>query len=149
MSEPFSIPIGCICLCGDIFPTEQAMAEHLSMVHDAFVQEDFSVQLRSEKTGIQHVNTLAEALRMTQADRSIWKVSFSLPTGERVRLVKKALGIEHGETLFGWMLEPILPSERSGSLCPIAPDTCWIDDVTGEHVNAHTGQRTPECSHHR
>ena len=49
----------------------------------------------------------------------------------------------------GWMLEPILPSEWSGSLCPIAPDTCWIDDVTGEHVNAHTGQRTPECSHHR
>lgn len=32
--------------------------------------------------------------------------------------------------------------EWSGSLCPIAPDTCWIDDETGEHVSAITGIRS-------
>ena len=54
----------------------------------ALMSEPFSVQLRSEETGIQHVPTLSEALRIAQADPSIWKVSFSLPTGERVRLVR-------------------------------------------------------------
>lgn len=29
------------------------------------------------------------------------------------------------------------------SLCPIDPDNYWIDDETGERVNAHTGERTP------
>ena len=38
------------------------------------------------------------------------------------------------------------PEEWSGGLCPTAPDTCWIDDKTGEHVNAVTGVRTP--THH-
>lgn len=36
------------------------------------------------------------------------------------------------------------PLEWSGSCCPQAPDTCWIDDSTAEHVNASTGVRTPE-----
>lgn len=30
----------------------------------------------------------------------------------------------------------------SGTLCPHDPDNCWIDDKTGEHVNAVTGERT-------
>lgn len=34
--------------------------------------------------------------------------------------------------------------EWSGRQCDVAPDTCWIDDTTGEHVNAYTNQRTPE-----
>jgi hypothetical protein len=33
--------------------------------------------------------------------------------------------------------------EWSGSLCPIDPDNFWIDDDTGERVNATTGERTP------
>lgn len=30
----------------------------------------------------------------------------------------------------------------SGSLCPIDPDNFWIDDKTGERVDARTGERT-------
>lgn len=33
--------------------------------------------------------------------------------------------------------------EWSGGLCEVAPTSCWIDDKTGEHVNAITGTRTP------
>ena len=32
----------------------------------------------------------------------------------------------------------------SGSCCSVAPDSCWIDDVTNEHVDARTGQRSIE-----
>ena len=31
----------------------------------------------------------------------------------------------------------------SGSPDPADPDNFWIDDETGERVNAHTGERTP------
>jgi hypothetical protein len=32
--------------------------------------------------------------------------------------------------------------EWTGSPCPIDPDNFWIDDFTGERVNAETGERT-------
>ena len=32
--------------------------------------------------------------------------------------------------------------EWSGSLCPIDPANFWIDDVTGERVNALTNERS-------
>ena len=31
--------------------------------------------------------------------------------------------------------------EWSGSPAPEAPDTWWVDDATGEYVNAETGER--------
>ena len=34
------------------------------------------------------------------------------------------------------------PQEWSGSPCPIDPDNFWIDDETGERVNATTGERS-------
>lgn len=36
-----------------------------------------------------------------------------------------------------------LVREWAGSPCPIDPDNYWIDDVTGERVDALTGERTP------
>jgi hypothetical protein len=30
----------------------------------------------------------------------------------------------------------------SGSPCPLDPDNYWVDDETGERVNAITGERT-------
>jgi hypothetical protein len=51
-------------------------------------EPDFTVQIRSEKTGIKHLNTLADALSSARKDESIWKISFALPTGERCRLIK-------------------------------------------------------------
>lgn len=32
----------------------------------------------------------------------------------------------------------------SGRECDVTPSECWIDDVTGEHVNATTNERTPD-----
>lgn len=34
-------------------------------------------------------------------------------------------------------------AEWSSSLDPTAPDNFWIDDATGERVNAATGERAP------
>jgi hypothetical protein len=33
-------------------------------------------------------------------------------------------------------------NEWSGTPCPDDPDNCWIDDETGEHVNAIDGTRS-------
>jgi hypothetical protein len=35
-------------------------------------------------------------------------------------------------------------TEWSGAECPVAPGECWVDDVTGEHVNATTSDRTAQ-----
>lgn len=51
-------------------------------------EPDFTVQVRSEETGIKHLNTLSDAMTTAKKDRSIWKISFQLPTGERCRLVR-------------------------------------------------------------
>lgn len=42
-----------------------------------------------------------------------------------------------------WFSPTTTPAkEWSGSQCPITPDNCWVDDDTGEHVNATTNVRT-------
>ncbi len=38
---------------------------------------------------------------------------------------------------------PGFDAEWSGSPDPTDPDNFWIDDDTGERINAHTGERTP------
>ena len=52
-------------------------------------QLGFEVQVRSEDTGIKQVGSLKEALELSYKDDTLWKISFSLPNGERVRLVKE------------------------------------------------------------
>ena len=57
-------------------------------------------QTRSEVSGLATHQTLAQAFQAARKDKSIWKVSFSIPeTKERVRLVK------YNEV--NWKLEPI------------------------------------------
>jgi len=46
------------------------------------------IQLRSEETGIDTANTLGMALMSAKANPSIWKISFQIESGERVRLVR-------------------------------------------------------------
>lgn len=46
------------------------------------------VQTRSEINGIKIFSTLKLALMEAGEDHTIWKISFPLATGERVRLVK-------------------------------------------------------------
>lgn len=49
---------------------------------------DFEVQCRSEEGGLSVCASFAEALKKADEDTSIWKISFTLPTGERIRLVR-------------------------------------------------------------
>lgn len=48
-------------------------------------------QTRSEESGLQFFSSLRDALNTAEKDQSIWKISFSLPNGERVRLVRTTL----------------------------------------------------------
>lgn len=41
--------------------------------------------------------------------------------------------------------DAIFTPEWSGSPCPRDPDNFWIDDATGERVNAATGERNDEA----
>jgi hypothetical protein len=46
------------------------------------------VQVRSEETGIKTFPTVKEAMDYAEKDDTVWKVSFSISTGERVRLTR-------------------------------------------------------------
>lgn len=57
------------------------------------------VQTRSETNGIRNFPSVKEALKHTTEDDTVWKVSFALASGERVRLVRT--------TADEWMYESI------------------------------------------
>jgi len=78
-------------------PKPEYLDEHL----DAGVttMETRPFQSRSETSGLQYFDTLQQALDSAGADSSIWKISFSLPTGERVRLVRNEAS---------WIYDPIV-----------------------------------------
>jgi hypothetical protein len=46
------------------------------------------IQTRSEVNGLMQYKTFQEAYKAVKEDSSIWKISFSLPNGERARLVR-------------------------------------------------------------
>lgn len=46
------------------------------------------VQVRSEETGIQYFQSLADALLVAKHDPTIWKISFNADV-ERIRLVRR------------------------------------------------------------
>lgn len=58
------------------------------------------IQTRSETTGIKEFATFKEALIASKRDITIWKISFTLQTGERIRLVRSQADL--------WNYEPIL-----------------------------------------
>jgi len=62
------------------------------------------VQTRSESNGIQFHQTFSEALAAARNDSEIWKISFSLENGERVRLVS---------TSEGWTYENVVTGSRT------------------------------------
>ena len=61
----------------------------------------FEVQTRSEDTGLRLFPTFAEAIEHASKDKTVWKISFNLPNGERMRLVK--LNAWNGDR---WEYEP-------------------------------------------
>lgn len=50
------------------------------------------IQTRSDNGELLYFDTLRDALLAAQKDSEIWKISFALPTGERVRLVYSPSG---------------------------------------------------------
>lgn len=55
-------------------------------------------QTRSHRTNIQFHETLGQALSVAKEDSDVWKISFTLPRGEQVRLIR---------TEVGWVLENV------------------------------------------
>ena len=62
-----------------------------------------TAQTRSESTGIQNHLTLQDALDTARSDSSIWKISFEIFDGSRIRLVK---------TTEGWTYENVMSGGR-------------------------------------
>lgn len=59
----------------------------------------FLVQTRDSHGAISEFETLGNALAYAKGNRDVYKISFSLPTGERVRLMFDGAS---------WLYEPIL-----------------------------------------
>ena len=53
------------------------------------------IQSRTNDGELRYFQTLKEAMRDALVDSTVWKISFSLPNGERVRLVRHWLSEEH------------------------------------------------------
>lgn len=65
----------------------------------------WEVQTRSERNGIKNFSTLKEAVAHANKDTSVWKISFTLPSGERVRLVAQL--IDEDTDMHDWVYDPI------------------------------------------
>lgn len=63
----------------------------------------FEVQTRNERGGLRFFSSLEEAMKTVERDPSIWKVSFALENGERVRLTR--LNTAEGDK---WIYDPII-----------------------------------------
>lgn len=61
------------------------------------------VQTRRNDGEIKTFDTLKEAMEDAK-DLEVWKVSFALPTGERVRLIRDIHGLSHR-----FVFDPLLP----------------------------------------
>lgn len=62
------------------------------------------IQTRSEGNGIQQHKTLQDALSVSRDDPTIWKISFEIEDGTRVRLVR---------TPEGWTYENVITGGRN------------------------------------
>jgi hypothetical protein len=65
-----------------------------------------NVQTRSEKTGLGYLNTMEEAFEVAQNNSSIWKISFTLPNGQQMKLVNDARYCNHTDDGL-WHLETV------------------------------------------
>lgn len=53
------------------------------------VGPSFDVQTRNHSGEIQFFDTLKEALKVSETDRDVWKISFPLESGERFRMIRE------------------------------------------------------------
>lgn len=49
---------------------------------------EIEIQTRGEISGLMYFDTLESALSYAEKNKDVWKISFSIHSGERVRLVK-------------------------------------------------------------
>lgn len=56
------------------------------------VETKFEVQTRSNDGALNFFPTVSEAADYTSFNPDVWKISFALPSGERLRLVKEDSG---------------------------------------------------------
>jgi hypothetical protein len=63
------------------------------------------IQTRSEETGLRTFSTLVNAFTHAKEDLTVWKISFEVPSGERVRLVRNT---DQGDDLNTWFYEPLM-----------------------------------------
>jgi hypothetical protein len=68
---------------------------------------NFEVQIRHENGGLRFFPNLKEAVEFAKNDASVWKISFSLPNGERVRMIRETSQVEAR-----WMYDPIILPEE-------------------------------------
>jgi hypothetical protein len=68
---------------------------------------EFQIQVRGED--IRFVSSMSEAIMMAIKDPTIWKISFALPTGERVRLVWR-----HGHWVYEDLVGAVLSEITKG-----------------------------------
>lgn len=54
------------------------------------MKSSFEVQTRTEDGTCRYFATLKQALSHADSDINVWKISYTLPTGERVRMVREA-----------------------------------------------------------
>jgi hypothetical protein len=66
--------------------------------------DSMDFQTRSEETGMMYHHSFVDAMNAAKKDPTIWKISFSIQTGERIRLVKSMMSNQ-------WIYQPILEKE--------------------------------------
>lgn len=81
-------------------------------------------QTRSEKNGLKYFETMKEAMGHAKDDETVWKVSFGLPTGERIRLVRytKVLDEYGNDYEIVWHYEPVVT------------ESDWVEEVVNQMI---------------
>ena len=68
-------------------------------------------QTRDEFGCLQYFSTFREALEAANNDDNIWKISFPLSTGERIRLIRQEIRQSAAKKLVQFVFEPLLDHE--------------------------------------
>lgn len=68
---------------------------------------EFQVQTRAVGGELRYFPTLKAAVGHAEADKDVWKISFDLPNGERVRLVRHWLDEEHSLFEYSDLMEEV------------------------------------------
>lgn len=71
---------------------------------------EFEVQTRRESGELRYFKSFKEAWKDAADDETVWKISFSLPNGERVRMVRQQVGRydEHSYFAYSDLMDEVL-----------------------------------------